>query len=146
MRVYLHTHLLAITYHYKKKFFRLFVFHLFRTFFSRFFTHSFFVIGIFRTFDKIMIIVFFSFERHVTKLRRRNRTKEEVECNQSPPICIYLLQSLVPRSPVTIFWRNLYIFLYESYRARVLDIRKHASEQNDDREIKKKKKANTRVR
>lgn len=89
----------------------------------------------------LMIIVFFF--RTTCQSRRRNRTKEEVECNQSP-ICIYLLQSLVPRSLLRYFG-GISIFLYESYRARVLDIRKHVSEQMI-REIKKKKNEHANVR
>lgn len=86
----------------------------------------------------LMIIVFF---RTTCQSRRRNRTKEEVECNQSP-ICIYLLQSLVPRSLLRYFG-GISIFLYESYRARVLDIRKHVSEQMIER--LRKRKMNTRM-
>lgn len=58
----------------------------------------------------------------------RNRTKEEVECNQFL-IYIYLFQSLVPHSPVTIHIGGIFIFLYKSYRTRVSDIRKYINEQ-----------------
>lgn len=74
----------------------------------------------------------------------RNRTKEEVECNQFP-IYIYLFQSLVPHSPVTIYIGGIFIFLYKSYLTRVSDIRKYVNEQTMI-ESKKKRETNMRMR
>lgn len=74
----------------------------------------------------------------------RNRTKEEVKCNQFP-IYIYLFQSFVPHSSVTIYIGGIFIFLYKSYLTRVSDIRKYVNEQTTI-ESKKKRETNMRMR